>query len=625
MKDDCCEVRTAMVYAMTTFLGIPEITDEVERIEELITWTIMDMAYDGNAMVRKELLCYVSKYVSRYENKFVVAAFEHLKEDKEILQFPPKEDGSEAKLGLHYARPAHRNPDGTISEAVFGVSQNSVYAYVWKQLVILCGDPHPEVQKSATIVTDYVHRQLLESGLATKAQALMDDIFRLSARANAATKLQSAEPRPSTPQQMSNTTPPSSAQPGLLKRTASYLFAPIFTANSSNESATVEIARNPSKASLSNRHSLPSRGRVPSEWNAPPEQNDVSMTPGSYHAAKEPMSGGFKPRDMKSKPSIPIHSDFLEWSIEYFREPQMRSSESEEPGSTEYNEKLWRRNRNETILRETQPQKDLAGSAPWSTSAGVFNNGSQPSKITMHQFEDHLAVSDDRDTVCVWDWKKKIRLARFSNGNPEGSKISDLKFINEDDQALLMTGSSDGVLRLYRKYNSDEKIELASSWRALTHMVPSNVNSGMVFDWQQVTGKVLVAGDVKVIRVWSAGKEVCEVDINARSGSCITSLTSDQMTGNIFVAGFGDGAIRVFDTRMNQGAMVKKWKDPTDQDWVRSVHMQRGGQRELLSASRNGKVKLWDIRMDKPLKVIRATKDVLRTASTHEHLPVFAV
>jgi regulator-associated protein of mTOR len=97
------------------------------------------------------------------------------------------------------------------------------------------------------------------------------------------------------------------------------------------------------------------------------------------------------------------------------------------------------------------------------------------------------------------------------------------------------------------------------------------------------------------------------------------------MTGNIFVAGFGDGAVRVFDTRMRlQETMVRKWKDSSRQ-WVRSVHMQRGGQRELLSASRNGKVRLWDIRMDQPLKVFQTTKDVLRTASTHEHLPVFAV
>jgi len=98
------------------------------------------------------------------------------------------------------------------------------------------------------------------------------------------------------------------------------------------------------------------------------------------------------------------------------------------------------------------------------------------------------------------------------------------------------------------------------------------------------------------------------------------------MTGNIFVAGFGDGAVRVFDTRMRpHETMVRKWKDDGERQWVRSVHMQRGGQRELLSASRNGTVRLWDIRVDQPLRTMRTTKDVLRTASTHEHLPVFAV
>ena len=304
----------------------------------------------------------------------------------------------------------------------------------------------------------------------------------------------------------------------------------------------------------------------------------------------------------------------------------MKPSEADEPGSTEYNERLWRRARNEATLRETQPLKQYASSHRWNNQLAIINNGAQPAKMTFHQFEDHLAVSDDGNTINVWDWKKHGRLSRFSNGNPGGSKVSDMKFINEDDQAMLMTGSSDGVIRIYRNYDTDRNIELASSWRALTHMVPSNVNSGMVFDWQQVTGRVLVAGDVRVIRVWYAAHETCVMDIPARSGSCVTSLTSDQMTGNLFVAGFGDGAVRVFDTRNRpQESMVRKWKDESDRQWIRSVHMQRGGQRELLSASRNGKVKVWDIRMDKPLRSFQTTRDTLRTASTHEHLPVFAV
>lgn len=109
----------------------------------------------------------------------------------------------------------------------------------------------------------------------------------------------------------------------------------------------------------------------------------------------------------------------------------------------------------------------------------------------------------------IWDWQQKIRLNRFSNGNPTGSKINEIKFINEDDQALLVTGSSDGVIKIFRDYDSEDKVNLVSAFRGLNDLVPSNKNSGLVFDWQQGQGKFLVAGDVKAIRIWNAATEIC--------------------------------------------------------------------------------------------------------------------
>ena len=239
----------------------------------------------------------------------------------------------------------------------------------------------------------------------------------------------------------------------------------------------------------------------------------------------------------------------------------------------------------------------------------------------------------------IWNWQHSNRLNRFSNANPAGTRINEVRFINEDDQALLMTGSSDGVIRIFRNYES-ENIEVVSAFRALSDILPSNKNAGLVLDWQQGQGKLLVAGDVKVIRVWNAATEICtnvcpilspspshlhilQQDIPARSGACITSLTSDQVAGNVFVGGYGDGAIRVFDQRLKpQQAMVKCWRD--HKQWITNVHMQRGGLRELVSGARNGEIKLWDIRKDEPLRTVQASKDILRTLSVHEHAPVFA-
>ncbi|KAK3987428.1 WD repeat-containing protein mip1 [Cladorrhinum sp. PSN332] len=601
VRDACPEVRAAVVHALTTFLGIPDLTDEVARIEEGIAWTMLELAADGNPIVRKELLVFISHFVLRYENKFMVAAYEQLVVEKEhLLSLSSLE-----KPGLRFKRTAP------------GVSHDSVFTAYWKQINTMSVDPHPEVQRDATIILDHVHHALLHSPVAEQAQALMDDILRrarkvsrgdMSQRSSVmGTHTAVAQPLPS---------------PGLLKRTASYLFGPFMAPMDGPTPLPVP----PAAVAPALYRTLSHRSRQrPAGEGAPSEQGDHATAPANYHVANEPLCAGYRERSLTRIPALPLVSTFLEWSTEYFREPQMKLGDSEEPGSQEYNERLWRRARNETVLRETQPQKTHARTHKWTDSVQVINNGAQPSKLTFHQFEDHVAVADDGNTVTIWDWKTAGRKSRFSNGNPEGSKISDMKFINEDDQALLMTGSSDGVLRIYRNYDSDEGVELASAWRALTNLVPSNVNSGMVFEWQQVNGQVIVAGDERVIRIWNAGQEVCTHEIPARSGSCVTSLTSDQMTGNVFIAGFGDGAMRVFDTRERpQEMMVRKWKDDSKQ-WISSLHMQRGGQRELLSASRNGKVRLWDIRIDQPLNTLQTTRDVLRTASTHEHLPVFAV
>lgn len=326
----------------------------------------------------------------------------------------------------------------------------------------------------------------------------------------------------------------------------------------------------------------------------------------------------------------------------------MRPNDPDEPGSADYNSRLWRRTRNEKIIAETQPLKSVAASSKWTHLAAFINNGTQPTGLTFHQFDPHLVVTDNKDIVSIWDFQKNEQLCRFSNGNPEGSRINATKFMNEDDQPLLMVGSSDGVLKVYRNYADQEDIKCVTAFRALSELIPSNKNAGLVFDWQQGQGKALVAGDVRVIKVWNAATELCVGDIPARSSSCVTSLTSDQLAGQIFVAGFGDGVVRVFDQRLNpRTSMVKAWRE--HQQWVTNVHMQRGGVRELMSGSRNGEVKLWDIRMDEAIMTINATGGqagtyhrnsqhpdggyyenssrvpTLRSLSLHEHAPVFAV
>ncbi|KAL4901463.1 hypothetical protein BDW74DRAFT_160005 [Aspergillus multicolor] len=612
--DPVPEVRAAMLHALTTFLGIPDLTDQVAQIEESLALAVVPMASDGSVIVRKELLVFFSTFVKRYQNKFLVAAYEELQEEKKNLL---------GKLGLEKSQPPETN--GGVKPQP--LSKNTTFGTIWKQLLILSVDPHPDIAQDAGMVVDYMHHILLESPMASLTERLRKEILDLSnrieqthVREKPSLKKLAAAPPPPAPTAL----PKQEGYLSLsLRRTASVaasLKNLAFGGNSQGESSQDS---DPSTDPKNRAPSTP-RGRAPAEWTRPPEVNDQLATPSTYQQAHVPTSRGFERRDPSVVPDIPLMSRFLDWSTEYFREPQMKPNEPDEPGSADYNERLWRRGRNEKIISETQPLKGKAGSNRWDNSVALLSNGTQPLKMCFHQFEDHIAVADDRDTIAIWDWQNHKRLNRFSNRNPLGSKINEVRYINEDDQALLMTGSSDGVLKVFRNYESAKDVEIVTAFRALPELIPSNRNAGLVLDWQQGQGKALVAGDVKVIRVWNAATEVCTNDIPARSGSCITSLTSDQVAGNIFVAGFGDGAVRVFDQRLKPTAsMVKVWRE--HKQWITNVHMQRGGLRELISGSRNGEIRLWDLRMDNPISTIFGTRDTLRTLSVHEHAPVFMV
>jgi len=89
------------------------------------------------------------------------------------------------------------------------------------------------------------------------------------------------------------------------------------------------------------------------------------------------------------------------------------------------------------------------------------------------------------------------------------------------------------------------------------------------------------------------------------------------------VAGFGDGAVRIYDRRLApRDSMVKVWKE--HKAWIVKAHMQRGGMRELVSGSATGEVKLWDIRMDNPVRGFLAHTKGMRSLSVHEHAPIIA-
>lgn len=181
----------------------------------------------------------------------------------------------------------------------------------------------------------------------------------------------------------------------------------------------------------------------------------------------------------------------------------------------------------------------------------------------------------------VWDWVLGTRLNVFLNQRPSGCRPTALRLINEDDLGLLAVGTDDGVLRLFRNYESPEKVELLTAWRALTDLSPGTHNKGLLMDWQQSSGSFLVSGDVRVVRVWDAEKEMCIQDIPTRTLASVSSLTSDKVANTLVVAGCTDGYIRVYDRRLaSKDSMVGSLANGSP---LVGVFMHKAGVQELIS------------------------------------------
>ena len=66
------------------------------------------------------------------------------------------------------------------------------------------------------------------------------------------------------------------------------------------------------------------------------------------------------------------------------------------------------------------------------------------------------------------------------------------------------------MIRLYRNYDpatSCTDVQMVSAFRGLSEIVSMRRGSGVVVDWKQAGGFLLVGGDSRIIRVWDAHTE----------------------------------------------------------------------------------------------------------------------
>ncbi|PVH13838.1 uncharacterized protein CXQ87_001956 [Candidozyma duobushaemuli] len=645
INDPIPEVRTSIIIALTTFLTDPNESsnespkknanqgngmnadlrsDELRQQDLKLANVILRLMGDGSTIVRKEIVFFINRFIKVYNKFFMVVAFNQLEEEIVLIDNPNN---------LHEFR--KKSP-----------AYGSIFSSIWKALLILSEDPHLEVKQLAETLIDSVMVNLGESELGELVKEMQDYLLSKST-ISISDNLKPVQPivnrTPMLLQGSDGVRRQASSGSVLNRKNAltidgSSLKTRAISHGNMNRGSAADDASDSSSISSKLKNLSISKLFRSFHINDDTELNNFTriLKPGpaisQYGSNYRPKTPRYVARDFEKEPELPDESGFFDYSCEYFQEPQMSKTEIDEPGSKEYMKRLWRRNRNESTIQETQPQKMMAIRGDWNRELTVLNNKSQPKLIKFMQFEKLLVASDEKDNVSVWNWENKEMVTKFSNSNPFGTKITDIKFINEDDEPLVMTGSSDGVIKMYKNFHLDQEardVELVTAWRALTDLLLTSKSSGLISEWQQSRGSLLVSGDVKIIRVWDAPRELCTIDIPARSSSSITSLTSDQVAGNIFVAGFDDGSLRVYDRRLDaRESMVKVWQNgrgaikDMGRGSVRNVHMQRGGFRELVSGSSDGYVNLFDIRLSEPVLTFTSDERNIRCMDVHEHAPI---
>ncbi|KAG1056979.1 hypothetical protein G6F43_001173 [Rhizopus delemar] len=538
LTDNVPEVRASAMYALSTFLSDPNKSEQIINIEHNIAISALCVMSDGSPMVRRGLVNALSHIVHQAgSSKFLEAASQTIEEDHMNDKVLREVGGATRQPEWHATFDSH-----------FGSSSyDSVYIVLWKALLNLSVDPHPDVSKAASIIVDHVISMLLSSPL-------------IGEYASSLAKAQQT---------------PALAGQG-------------FTDDQDVPRSPVSaLARRPTK--LTRSVSFASTLRTIYNFANAPNQELLNGNSSDRRSSKST-------HNTNDELVLPLSSTFYEWSCEYFTEPQMRASEADEPGSVIYTQRKWRRSRNENILQESNLTKGMAGSSRW----------------------------DEQLISIVWDWKTGTPLSVIDNHNPPHSRITDMKFLNEEDEALLLTGSDDGVIRLYKNYDQEQAV-LVSSWRALKDMEKSSSRqSGLVTNWHQTHGYLFTGGDSKVIKVWDAQQELSVMDIPTKSLACVTSITSDQANGNIIVTGFGDGSIGVYDRRLGpKECLVKKWEE--HKAWITNIHLQREGTRELVSGGFEGDIKIWDIRESHSLRTIEAhSHNDMTSLAVHDHSSVIA-
>lgn len=99
-----------------------------------------------------------------------------------------------------------------------------------------------------------------------------------------------------------------------------------------------------------------------------------------------------------------------------------------------------------------------ADNCRWDRPVATLQTAVFPAQLAFHAYDPHLVVTNESDQIMyvpnlsldtplikrahsVYDWLHRKKVSQFFNGNPVGSSITSLHFINEEVGGIILTGA----------------------------------------------------------------------------------------------------------------------------------------------------------------------------------------
>ncbi|XP_074648053.1 regulatory-associated protein of mTOR-like isoform X2 [Tubulanus polymorphus] len=685
LKDPEPEVRAAGVHALGSFVNNSgqERTDHANTIDHGVGMTLLSIVSDGSPFVRQELVVALAGLVMQFENSFTAVAYQLLEEERQNQNNPVvaavapggwnvvsnastenlvgigstlnvpgiKKSSSRSSLkGMLTASPSTgMNPLSNLSgsgsfdsssgsaenlpvlaikrvasassiSSMLGASYSNIYTSVWKHLLQLTNDPHPRVHEMAKSLVNTIKLKATTSK-PSKAMQLQSsqEMASLSAPSSPSNK-------PVT-MQIGDTPPKGNGFPLETERAYNKLNFNYERRGSRDLSRPLylDMRRGSMQVGMEDvRKGL--KGPVAAAANLSHTPYSAQFSRSRKIFDKGPSMIDEKDEDLhmnQTKHQVTVSTEFFPWCCKHFSESVMRLPDNQDTESRTHHNKSWRYERNAKVRSAAKSEQRRAGFNRLDDQIFINRNQFTPTVIKFHPYETYMAVAD-KEGVSMWEWEQGTRVDYLVNHNPKNSRITAMDFINAHDKSLLLVGSDDGSVRIWRDYCSmfGSGQKLVTAWQALSDMLPSNRGSGLVLNWEQQSGILLASGDVRHIRVWDVQKELKVQDIPTGADSCVTSLTCDSFGQSLMIAGCGDGSVRLYDRRLSS-AECRVMTLREHSGWVVKVHLQKSSVGKIISASVGGDVRFWDPRFAESVKTI-STSQGLTALEIHQFADVLS-